>query len=107
MSLSWTFLTKSFLPLRYRDTICGIVIGKFVFNKYAGYHAEQQDNYVLTRMYTHDESDLEFREANNMTDSAVRREKSISFANMIRDARARQERELMLDAYNYLNGKSH
>ena len=42
-----------------------------------------------------------------MVDAAVRREKTITFANMIRDARARQERELMLDAYNYLNGKSH
>ena len=90
MSLSWTFLTKSFLPLRYRDTICGIVIGKFIFSKYAGYHAEQTDNAaIMTRIYTHDESDIEFREAHNMTDQAVRREKCISFANMVRDARAR------------------
>ena len=90
MSLSWTFLTKSFLPLRYRDTIAGIVIAKFAFNKYANYHDENADRMaIMTRVYTHDESDIEFREAHNMLDTAVRREKCISFANMVRDARAR------------------
>ena len=61
----------------------------------------------MTRIYTHDESDIEFREPTNMNDSAVRRDKTITFANMIRNERARQERELMLDAYNYLNGKNY
>ena len=62
---------------------------------------------VLTRLYTHDESDIEFREAHNMTDAAVRRDKTLAFAARIKEERAKAERQLMLEAYNELNGKSH
>ena len=59
----------------------------------------------MTRVYTHDESDIKFREVDNMTDAAVRRDKIISFAQSIKEQRAKKEREAMLDAYNYLNKK--
>ena len=42
-----------------------------------------------------------------MTDSAVKRDKSLAFAKRIKEERAKQERVMMLDAYNYLNGKKH
>ena len=42
-----------------------------------------------------------------MLDNVVRREKMTAFASMIKEARAKKEREMMLDAYNYLNNKSH
>ena len=106
MSLSWTFLTKSFLPMRYRDYFAVICIGKFTFNKYISYMSDSSDDsFVMTRVYTHDESDIAFREPNNMTDGAVRRDKIISFAKKIKEERAKKEREAMLDAYNYLNNK--
>ena len=104
MSLSWTFLTKSFLPLRYRDYFAVMCIGKFGYNKFINYHSEQMDrDFVMTRVYTHDESDIEFREIHNMVDSAVRRDKTIAFAKRIKEERAKKERDAMLDAYNYLN----
>ena len=81
MSLSWTYLTKSPLPLRYRDYFAVMYIGKFVLNKYMAAVSAQDDyDFVMTRVYTHDESDIKFREVDNMTDSAVRRDKIISFA---------------------------
>jgi hypothetical protein len=61
----------------------------------------------MTRVYTHDESDIKFREGNNMADTAVRRDKTIAFAKRIKEERAKKEREAMLDAYNYLNKKEH
>ena len=61
----------------------------------------------MQRIYTTDESDVGFRETGNMTDAAVRRDKSLAFAERIKEERAKKEREMMLDAYNYLNSKSH
>ena len=108
MSLSWSFLTKPFVLLRYRDMIAGIVIGKFVANKWITYNSDKSDyDWAMTKVYIHDESDIAFRESTNMVDSAVKRDKSIAFAKMVKEERAKKERELMLDAYNYLNGKSH
>ena len=108
MSLSWTFLTKSFLPLRYRDMVATIIIGKFAFGKFIQARGESNDNdFVMQRVYTHDESNIQFREAINMTDGAVRRDKQMAFAKRIREQRAKNERAMMLDAYNYLYGKKH
>ena len=85
MSLSWTFLTKSFMPLRYRDMIAVIIIGKYSFTKYTNYFAEESDsNFIMGRMYTHDESDIGFQETHNMTDGHVRRTKMLAFANQIK-----------------------
>ena len=72
MSLSWTFLTKSFLPLRYRDTVAGLIIAKFAISKYIGWRADSYDNHYFSRIYTHDESSIEFKDPSNMHDSAVR-----------------------------------
>ena len=106
MSLSWTYLTKSPLPLRYRDYFAVMCISKFVYNKYVNALVASDDHdFVMTRVYTHDESDIKFREPDNMVDSAVRRDKILSFAKGIKEQRAKNEREAMLDAYNYLNKK--
>ena len=108
MSVSWTFLTKSFMPLRYRDIIAAIVITKYTGTQFLDWIAKSMDSAdIMTRVYTHDESDIEFREPHNMVDSAVRRTKTIEFAKRIREERAKKERELMLDAFNYLNKKNH
>ena len=108
MSLSWTFLTKPFVLLRYRDLLAGVAIGSFVATKWIQYNSDKSDyEWVMTRVYTHDESDIAFREDTNMVDSAVKRDKTVAFAKFIKEERAKKEREMMLDAYNYLNGKSH
>ncbi len=57
---------------------------------------------MRTFIYTKDESDLDYKEAWNMSDAAVKREKVIKFADKIKAARAEKEREAMLDAYTYL-----
>ena len=107
MSLNWTFLTKSFIGMRYRDAVCGVIIGKFAFGKYLCWRGESTDNHHFTRIYTHDESDIVFREQHNMHDSAVRVAKTLEFSKRIKLERAKRERELMLDAFNYLNNKNH
>jgi hypothetical protein len=50
---------------------------------------------------------VSYRDVQNKTDSAVKREKILRLAKQIREARAARERDLQLDAYNYLNGKNH
>ena len=108
MSLSWNYLTKPFIGMRYRELIGGIVISKWILCKWIDKNAiETDDSFVMVQQYTHDESDIAFREPNNMTDSAVRRQKKLEFSNRIKTERAKQEREMMLDAYNYLNHKNH
>ena len=108
MSLNWTYLTKTPLWLRYRDIFATLLIGKWALGKYISHNAERSDSsFVNTRLYTHDESDIEFREQHNMADHAVRRSKMIEFADNIKRQRANEERRLMLDAYNYLNKRNH
>ena len=108
MSLSWNYLTKSPLPLKYRDLFATVLIGNWMAGKYNTYTAEKRDYESITcRVYTHDESDIGFRERTNMADHVVRREKILKFADMIKEERAKKERVMMLDAYNYLNQKSH
>ena len=48
---------------------------------------------IQTRVYTEDETDVTYRETNNKTDAAVKREKSIKFARKIKEIRAQKERE--------------
>ena len=43
----------------------------------------------MTRIYTDDESDIQFREKYNKTDAAVRRKKIIEFAQKIKLERAK------------------
>jgi len=56
-------------------------------------------------VYTHDESDIAYREVTNRTDGAVKREHAISYAEKIKKMRAERERAAALDAFNYLNRK--
>ena len=81
MSLSWNYLTKSPLPLKYRDLFATLAIGNWIAGKYNTYCSEQRDyDNITCRVYTHDESDISFRERSNMADHVVRREKIITFA---------------------------
>ena len=74
MSLSWNYLTKPFFGMRYREVVGSVVIAKWMLCHWIDYNAkETDDSFVMVQQYTHDESDIAFREANNMTDNAVRR----------------------------------
>ena len=107
MSLSWNFLTKPFIGLRYRELIAGSVIGMYGARTIIDYATESEDaDNVMTRVYCHDESNIKWREVNNETDTAVRRQKLIQFSNFIKAERAKQERKQQLEAYNYLFGKN-
>jgi len=58
-------------------------------------------------VYTKDESNVNFRNVNNMTDEQVNHSIVAKFKKEILEARAIKERAAMLDAYNYLNGRNH
>jgi hypothetical protein len=108
MSLSWTYITRRFILQNYRDAIAVGIIGSFFSAKFLNYVSQSGDNeFMRCRLYTNDETDIEYREAHNKTDAAVRREKVMRFAKEIKAARAEKEREQQLDAYNFLNGKNH
>jgi len=64
------------------------------------------NDWINQRVYTHDESDITYRETGNKTDGAVKREHAMKYAEKIKKMRAVKEREQALDAYNYLNGKN-
>ena len=81
MSLSWTYLTKSFVGMRYRDSIAVGLVTMFLYSKMIQHYSQERDREaIMTRFYTDDESDIEFREKTNKTDAAVRRKKIIEFA---------------------------
>ena len=74
MSLSWNFLTKPFIGLRYREVAAANVIGMFFFQYYIDTMSQKEDyEFVMTRTWNHDESDIAWREKLNETDDAVRR----------------------------------
>ena len=78
MSLNYNYLTKSFLLLKYRDVIAVSMISTWVMGKFMQYNSTKSDHeFIFSRLYTHDESDIEFAETHNMTDGAVRRNKII------------------------------
>lgn len=108
MSFSWTYLTRRFLLQNYRDALSVALIGSFFTSKFLNYVGKQSDNYwALQKVYTDDESDIYYREQMNKTDGAVKRDKTLWLAEKIKHNRANRERELMLDAFNYLNQKEH
>lgn len=85
MSFSWTYLTRRFLLLNYRDMLAVTIVGTYV----AGHHlrsvAEANDNnWLRQHIYNHDESDIQYREQTNRTDGAVKREHAIKYAAKIR-----------------------
>lgn len=104
MSFSWTYLTRRNLFQNYRDYIAVGIIVTGVTGKWAQHIALQRDStFVMQQVYTHDESDIAFREITNKTDGAVKREHAMRYAEKIKKLRAEKEREAALDAYNYLN----
>ena len=108
MSLSWTYITRRFILQNYRDAIGVGIISSFFVSKFLTYVSHQSDDeWVMTRVYTNDETDVSFRELTNKADGAVKRERMIAFAREVRAARAQREREMQLDAFNFLNGKNH
>jgi len=108
MSFSYTYLTRRQFLMNYRDSIGVAIICSFFGSKFLTYNSRKSDNeFTMVRVYTDDETDVNYRDVNNKADNAVKREKIVKFAKQIREARAKRERELQLEAYNYLNGKSH
>jgi len=83
------------------------IVGSYIvgshFKKIA---ANEDDKWIQQRVYTHDESDIQYREVTNRTDGAVKREHAMRYAEKIKKLRAEREREAALDAFNYLNGKN-
>ena len=78
-------MNKQFFLQRYRDRLAVGTIFMYVSTKWNNKWARKlDDDFVMARLYTHDESSIEFREKSNMPDHAVRRTKMIDFANGIR-----------------------
>lgn len=107
MSFSWTYLTRRFLLMNYRDSLAMAIVGTYVMGSYFQQVAKGDDNrWTMQRVYTHDESDIQYREVTNRTDGAVKREHAMRYAEKIKKMRAERERVAALDAFNYLNGKN-
>lgn len=107
MSFSWTYLTRRFWMQNYRDyAAVGIVTSYVMGHVFSGIAAGHDDIWVRQRVYTHDESDITYREVTNRTDGAVKREHAMRYAEKIKGMRAERERAASLDAYNFLNNKS-
>jgi hypothetical protein len=106
MSLSWTYLTRRFAGMNYRDFVAVSMIGSFMTSQYLSYHAKQDDNtFIMQRVYTTDQSSMAFRDSINQTDAAVKRDHAMRYATQVKQLRAEKEREMALDAFNYLNKK--
>ena len=107
MSFSWTYLTRSFWMQNYRDYAAVGIVGTYVLgHAFSGIAAGHDDIWTRQRVYTHDESDIQYREVTNRTDGAVKREHAMRYAEKIKAMRAERERAASLDAFNYLNKKS-
>lgn len=106
MSFSWTYLTRRFWMQNYRDYTAVFIIGTYVTGSVLSKVAKNDDNnWTMQRVYTHDESDIRYREVTNRTDGAVKREHALKYAEKIKAMRAERERAAALDAFNYLNNK--
>ena len=106
MSFSWTYLTRRFWLQNYRDyAAVGIVTSYAIGSFFAGVSQSSDNVWVMQRVYTHDESDINYRESTNRTDGAVKREHALKYAEKIKSMRAERERAAALDAFNYLNKK--
>jgi len=105
MGFSWTYLTRRFLLQNHRDYIAMMMIGCWGAHKFIHkMSTEDDESFVMHRIYTDDETDISYRDPTNKTDGAVRRKLILEYAEKIRQLRAEKERAAQLDAYNYLNG---
>jgi hypothetical protein len=104
---SWTYLTRRFIGMNYRDYIAMGIITTYCYGTVLQKQAENRDlQYTMQRVYTHDESDIRYRETTNRTDAAVKREHALAYSERVKKVRAEKEREAQLDAFNYLFGKN-
>ena len=107
MSFSWTYLTRRFVLMNYRDYVAVSIIGSYAVGKTFQAIAEKDDTvWTMQHVYTEDESDVAFKEVTNKTDGAVKRKLALAYCDKIKMMRAERERAAQLDAYNYLNGKN-
>ena len=107
MSFSWTYLTRRFVLMNYRDYAAVGLITSYGVGTVWQQQAEKTDNdWVMQHVYTDDETDIAFRDVGNKTDGAVKRKLALQYRDKIHKMRADKERELQLDAFNYLNGKA-
>ena len=89
MSMSSIYLTRRFATMNYRDLAAIGLISTFVTSKTVRYLTASRDNAaVFQHVYTHDETDITFRDTNNMTDSAVRVKKIKEYRAKIEAIRA-------------------
>jgi hypothetical protein len=94
MSFSWTYLTRRFILQSHRDMLAMTIIGTYITGAHFSRIQKNDDNaWTLQRVYTHDESDIEYREKTNRTDGAVKREHAMKYAEKIKKMRADKERE--------------
>jgi len=76
----WNYLFRPILWMRHRELIVYGIFGFYVLNKSKSYiDKHKTHSFVKSRVYTHDESDIGYRERHNKMDSAVTREKIIKF----------------------------
>lgn len=67
--------------------------------------SKNDDNeFVMQRIYTDDETDISYRDTSNKTDGAVKRNLILAYAEKIKRMRAEKERAAQEDAFNYLRG---
>ena len=104
---SWNYFTRRFLLQNYRDYLATIMVTTYVLGVTVRHWQSTDDNlWARQRVYTHDESDIRYKETTNRTDVAVKREHALKYAEKIKKLRAEKEREAALDAFNYLNKKN-
>jgi len=68
-ALSWTYLNKPIIWMRHREFIVYFIFGSYVVNKSKAYFDRRKNyTFVESRIYTHDESDIHFKERTNKSD---------------------------------------
>jgi hypothetical protein len=81
MSLSQIYLTRRQFLMNYRDAIAVGIITSFFASKFLTYNSKKVENeYTISRVYTDDETDVHYRDTNNKSEAAVKREKIVKFA---------------------------
>ena len=94
MSFSWTYLTRRFVLMNYRDYAAVGLISSYGVGTIATHFAEKMDNdWALQHVYTDDETDISYREVTNKTDGAVKRKLGMAYREKILQMRADKERE--------------
>ena len=88
MSFSFLYLTRRPAFLNYRDYIAMGLITYYGAVKFVKFIEKENNELIMTRVYTNDESDIRYKETTNKVDSAVRREKAMAYSEHIKALRA-------------------